>query len=78
MDRLQGKVALVTGAARGIGEGIALAFVREGARVLVTDVDEARGRGAARFRRSALHDRRRTPRGRRAPRGLRRDSHGAL
>ncbi len=40
--RLEGKVALVTGAARGQGEAIARLFVAEGARVLVTDMlDEA-------------------------------------
>jgi NAD(P)-dependent dehydrogenase (short-subunit alcohol dehydrogenase family) len=42
--RLQGKVAIVTGAARGIGEAITRAFVAEGARVLVTDLDEAGAR----------------------------------
>ncbi|GAB4122619.1 MAG: SDR family oxidoreductase [Rubrivivax sp.] len=45
MKRLQDKVALVTGAARGIGEAVARAFVAEGARVVVTDLD---GAGAAR------------------------------
>ena len=47
MLRLKDKVALVTGAARGIGEAIAAAFVREGAAVLVTDIDEVAGRATA-------------------------------
>jgi 3alpha(or 20beta)-hydroxysteroid dehydrogenase len=38
--RLEGKVALVTGAARGLGAAIARRFTEEGARVLVTDADE--------------------------------------
>jgi len=37
--KLAGKVALVTGAARGIGEAIALKLAQEGADVVVTDVD---------------------------------------
>ncbi len=44
MHRLAGKVALVTGAASGIGAGIARAFVAEGAVVYVTDLDDERGR----------------------------------
>lgn len=41
--RLESKVALITGAARGIGESIAKAFVAEGALVYVSDIDQRGG-----------------------------------
>lgn len=44
MARLQGKTALVTGGAAGLGEGIAKMFAREGATVVVTDMNEEAGR----------------------------------
>ena len=40
--RLQGKVAIVTGAASGFGEGIARKFINEGAQVLIADRDFAK------------------------------------
>lgn len=41
--RLQGKVAIVTGSASGIGKGIALAMAKEGAHIAVVDVNEEKG-----------------------------------
>ncbi|MEO6031000.1 MAG: glucose 1-dehydrogenase, partial [Burkholderiaceae bacterium] len=41
--RLEGKVAIVTGAGSGFGEGIARKFVAEGAKVLIADRDAAGG-----------------------------------
>jgi 3-oxoacyl-[acyl-carrier protein] reductase len=42
MTQLQGKIALVTGAAGGFGEGIARLFVAQGARVMIADLDMAK------------------------------------
>jgi len=52
MGTFGGKVALVTGAARGLGRVTALAFARENARVVVTDIDEAGGQETLRLLRA--------------------------
>jgi 3alpha(or 20beta)-hydroxysteroid dehydrogenase len=46
--RLRGRVALLTGAAHGIGAAIATRFVAEGARVLLSDIDDVAGSTLAR------------------------------
>lgn len=45
--RLQDKVAIITGSGRGIGRETALLFAREGAKVVVSDVDSASGEQTA-------------------------------
>jgi 3alpha(or 20beta)-hydroxysteroid dehydrogenase len=47
MGRLNGKVAIITGAARGMGESHARIFAREGARLVITDRNAAGGQALA-------------------------------
>lgn len=45
MAQVSGKVAIVTGGASGIGEACAVTLAREGASVLITDIDDTLGKG---------------------------------
>lgn len=45
--QLKDKVAIVTGAAQGIGEGIAREYIAEGAKVVIADIQEEKGRALA-------------------------------
>ncbi len=45
--RLKGKTAIITGAGSGFGEGIAMTFAREGANVVVADINEVGGQRVA-------------------------------
>lgn len=47
MQRLKNKTALITGAARGIGAAIAEAFAEQGAKVIVTDINDTEGQTLA-------------------------------
>lgn len=47
MDRLKGKVAIITGAAKGLGEADARLFAQEGAQVILADVDVKNGERVA-------------------------------
>jgi 3-oxoacyl-[acyl-carrier protein] reductase len=46
-NRLEGKVAIVTGAGSGIGRGIAFIFAKEGAKVVVNDINGKAAEGVA-------------------------------
>ena len=47
MNRLKGKIAIVTGAGQGIGAAIATRFAQEGADVMIAELNESQGRATA-------------------------------
>ena len=47
MDRVKGKVAVVTGAASGIGRATALLLAKEGAKIAIVDIDKNGGKETA-------------------------------
>ena len=47
MGKLDDMVCVVTGGARGIGKAVCRAFLAEGAKVVLTDIDDDEGRKAA-------------------------------
>ena len=49
MGRLDDKVAIITGAGRGMGQAAAFLFAREGARVVVVDNNIEKGNGAVKI-----------------------------
>jgi NAD(P)-dependent dehydrogenase (short-subunit alcohol dehydrogenase family) len=53
---LEGRTAIVSGAASGIGRAVALAYAREGARVIVADVNEADGNETVQMIEQAVRD----------------------
>jgi glucose 1-dehydrogenase len=55
MNRLQGKVAIITGAAQGIGLACTERFVAEGAKVVLADINEAQGKDEAKLLGGSAH-----------------------
>ena len=49
MGRVSGKVALVTGASSGLGKADAIMLAQEGAKVVLTDINDAAGEEVARY-----------------------------
>ncbi|WP_050613699.1 glucose 1-dehydrogenase [Bacillus testis] len=47
MARLEGKVAIITGSAQGMGASHARRFIKEGAKVVITDLNEEKGKALA-------------------------------
>jgi NAD(P)-dependent dehydrogenase (short-subunit alcohol dehydrogenase family) len=47
--RLEGKVALITGAGSGIAKAAARIFAQEGARIVIAEIDVSRGRATERM-----------------------------
>jgi len=47
MNRLNGKIAIITGASKGLGEADARLFIEEGAKVILTDIDNEAGQALA-------------------------------
>jgi NAD(P)-dependent dehydrogenase (short-subunit alcohol dehydrogenase family) len=47
MDRVKGKVAIITGGGGGLGKAQAVLLAKEGAKIVATDLDEAQGQGVA-------------------------------
>jgi 3-oxoacyl-[acyl-carrier protein] reductase len=47
MGQLEGKVAIITGAGSGFGEGMAVAYVAEGAKVIIADLNAEAGERVA-------------------------------
>ncbi|MAO42641.1 SDR family NAD(P)-dependent oxidoreductase, partial [Leeuwenhoekiella sp.] len=43
MDRVKNKIAIVTGGASGLGKSSAILLAREGAKIVITDLDEENG-----------------------------------